>query len=132
MYLLSRARINHCYSIFGTIVNSIYSLGIHREKLPSNKTDFLELEMQKRVFWGAYVMDKYLSSALGRPQFFHDEDIDKKIPFMVVENTLSANCLEKTGEGLNSPMKGAVYQIKYVSLIIYLSTSPDIITDSPK
>lgn len=116
MYLLSRARINQSYSVFGTLVNFVFSLGIHRERTPSSKPDLLELEMQKRVFWTTYVLDKYLSSALGRPQMFHDEDIDQQLPFMVDENSLSPSFLQIMTEDLSCPMEGAIYQIKYIFL----------------
>jgi hypothetical protein len=38
------------------------------------------LECRKRVFWVAYVMDRYLSAVLGRPMLIQDEDIDQVCP----------------------------------------------------
>ncbi|KUJ06828.1 uncharacterized protein LY89DRAFT_678409 [Mollisia scopiformis] len=112
LYLLSRSRINQCYSIFGTVVNFIYAIGIHRERRPSSTSDLLEIEMQKRVFWGAYVMDKYLSSSLGRPQLIQDEDIDQELPLLVEDENLSSGFLQTTSKEAQVPMRGAIYQIK--------------------
>lgn len=79
-FLLSRARIHQCYSIFGTVITFIHVAGLHRKH---NRDDPVEMasitntEYRKRVFWCAYTLDKYLSSNLGRPQKLHDEDIDQ-------------------------------------------------------
>jgi hypothetical protein len=115
MFLLSRGRVHQCYSIFGTIVNFIYALGIHRQQNPWNKSDLLETEMQKRMFWSAYVTDKYLSSALGRPQMFRDEDIDQQLPLQVEDENLSPKVL-KTNEYVLNTVTGIIYQIKYFLL----------------
>jgi hypothetical protein len=78
-YLLSRSRVNHCWSLFGTTAHLILAIGIHRKRRveASNGVDLVELECRKRVFWCAYGLDNYLSAALGRPRTFHDEDIDQ-------------------------------------------------------
>lgn len=78
-YLLSRARINQCYSIFGTVVNLVHVTGLHRkqDREHTSNRDLIIFECRKRVFWSAHILDKYLSSALGRPQKFHEEDIDQ-------------------------------------------------------
>jgi hypothetical protein len=112
LYLLSRSRINQCYSIFGTVVNFIYTLGISRERRPSDTSDLLEIEIQKRVFWSAYVMDKYLSSALGRPQMLRDEDIDQPLPLLVQDEHISPSALQTTNQDAQNPMKGAIFQIR--------------------
>ncbi|KAE8444728.1 hypothetical protein EG329_014288 [Mollisiaceae sp. DMI_Dod_QoI] len=111
LYLISRSRINQCNSTFGTVVNFIFTLGIHRERRPSSVSDLLEIEMQKRVFWSAYVLDKYLSSALGRPQMFHDEDIDQPLPLFVEDENISSSSLKTTNKDAQTPMKAAIYQI---------------------
>jgi hypothetical protein len=72
--------------------------------------------MQKRVFWSSYIMDKYLSSALGRPQLLRDEDIDQPLPLYVEDENLSPGFMQMAGKDAMIPMKAAVYQIKYVPL----------------
>lgn len=112
VYLLSRSRINQCYSIFGMIINFIYVLGLHRERRPSSTSDLLELELQKRVFWSAYIMDKYLSSSLGRPQMLRDEDIDQQLPLLVEDDNLSSGFLQTVSKDAQNPMKAVIFQIK--------------------
>ena len=117
-YLLSRSRINQCYSIFGVIVNFIYTLEIHRERKSSNKSDLLEIELQKRVFWFVYITDKYLSSALGRPQMFHDEDIDQQLPLFVDDKEFSSYTLQTTDRDAPNPTKGVIFQIRSDGIIL--------------
>ncbi|CZR64563.1 uncharacterized protein PAC_14461 [Phialocephala subalpina] len=117
MYLLSRSRINQCYSIFGTIVNFVYTLGLHRERRHSSTSDLLEIEMQKRVFWSAYIMDKYLSSSLGRPQLLRDEDIDQQLPLLVEDDHLTPGFLQTVSKDAQNPMQAAVYQIKLSKIL---------------
>ena len=78
-YLLSRSRVNHCWSLFGTTAHLILAIGMHRRRRveASNGADLIDLECRKRVFWCAYGLDNYLSAALGRPRTFHDDDIDQ-------------------------------------------------------
>ena len=60
------------------MVNLIFAMGIHRKRRVgrSGSEDLVNIECSKRTFWAAYTVDKYMSSTLGRPQAFHDEDID--------------------------------------------------------
>ena len=76
-YLLAQSRINHCWSLFGTTTHLAYAIGIHRRRRVDSTTDLVDLECRKRVFWCAYSLDNYLSTALGRPRTFHDDDIDQ-------------------------------------------------------
>lgn len=100
------------------IVNFIYALGIHREGIIFGKRDLLKIEMQKRMFWSAYIVDKYLSSALGRPQMFQDEDIDQQFPLFVEDENLTPGSLQTTSKESQNPMKAAVFQIRCVILSV--------------
>ncbi|KAJ5776579.1 uncharacterized protein N7511_001590 [Penicillium nucicola] len=83
LYLLSSSRANECWYSFGTTMQAVTALGLHR-KMPakvSNKAySYLELELRKRIFWSVYILDKYLSIMFGRPRLLHDEDIDQELP----------------------------------------------------
>lgn len=61
------------------MINQLFALGLHRKQysVSDSHKDLIEMECGKRVFWSAYTIDKYLSSALGRPQMIHDEDCDQ-------------------------------------------------------
>lgn len=78
-YLLAQSRINHCWSLFGTTAHLALAIGLNRGRRcdPSSIVDYVEVESRRRLFWSAYVLDKYLAAALGRPRTFKDEDIDQ-------------------------------------------------------
>ncbi|KAL1593914.1 hypothetical protein SLS60_010647 [Paraconiothyrium brasiliense] len=78
-YLLTQSRVNHCWSLFGTLAHLAFAIGLNRGRScnPSTTVDYIELESRRRLFWVAYVLDKYLAAALGRPRTFKDEDIDQ-------------------------------------------------------
>lgn len=77
-YLLTQSRINHCWSLFGTLSHLMLAIGLNRgRKCDPTTSDYVELESRRRVFWCAYSLDKYLAAALGRPRTFKDEDIDQ-------------------------------------------------------
>ncbi|KAF1979543.1 hypothetical protein BU23DRAFT_522873 [Bimuria novae-zelandiae CBS 107.79] len=78
-YLLTQSRINQCWSLFGTLAHLAFAIGLNRRQNcnPSTTIDYVELESRRRLFWVAYVLDKYLAAALGRPRSFKDEDIDQ-------------------------------------------------------
>ncbi|CAI7678002.1 unnamed protein product [Penicillium manginii] len=83
LYLLSSSRANECWYSFGTALQVVTALGLHRKRAgnPSKKGgSCYELEMRKRIFWSVYVLDKYLSIMFGRPRLLHDEDIDQELP----------------------------------------------------
>ncbi|KAF1963861.1 hypothetical protein CC80DRAFT_396787 [Byssothecium circinans] len=88
-YLLSQSRINHCWSLFGTMAHLAFAIGLNRGRgAPSANIDYVEVESRRRCFWIAYVLDKYLAAALGRPRTFKDEDIDQELPTVVHDSDL--------------------------------------------
>ncbi len=80
-YLLSRSRKHQCWSIFGTVINLIFAISLQRKHGSPDSSgqpqDLILSECQKRVFWVAYVLDRYLSVVLGNPQLIQDEFIDQ-------------------------------------------------------
>ncbi|VUC34840.1 unnamed protein product [Clonostachys rosea] len=93
-YVLTRSRLNHCWSLFGTTSRIILALGFHRRTLkhtrgPGAQVDHLDYESRKRLFWCAYNLDKTLSTILGRPCAIHDSDIDQELPNVVDDQDLS-------------------------------------------
>ncbi|KAL4734330.1 hypothetical protein BDV11DRAFT_209474 [Aspergillus similis] len=83
LYLLSSSRANECWYTFGTAVQLVTALGLHRRcapKLSKKGTTYLERELRKRILWSAYTLDKYLNVIFGRPRLLHDEDIDQELP----------------------------------------------------
>ncbi|KAG2417348.1 hypothetical protein HFD88_008567 [Aspergillus terreus] len=83
LYLLSSSRANECWYAFGTALQLVTALGLHRKcpaKVSRNGNSYLERELRKRIFWSAYTLDKYLSVMFGRPRLLHDEDTDQELP----------------------------------------------------
>ncbi|KAJ5899225.1 hypothetical protein N7495_003969 [Penicillium taxi] len=83
LYLLSTSRANECWYSFGTALQVVTALGLHRKwpvKLSKYGGSCFESEMRKRIFWSVYTLDKYLSIMFGRPRLLHDEDIDQELP----------------------------------------------------
>lgn len=78
-YLLAQSRINQCWSLFGTTAHLALAIGLNRSRCGDRpgQVDYIELECQRRTFWSAYVLDKFMSAALGRPMTLRDPDIDQ-------------------------------------------------------
>ncbi|KAL5375296.1 hypothetical protein DPSP01_011306 [Paraphaeosphaeria sporulosa] len=97
-YLLTQSRVNHCWSLFGTLAHLAFAIGLNRGRScsPSSSVDYIELESRRRLFWVAYVLDKYLAAALGRPRTFKDEDIDQELPTLVNDTDLTSHSMNPT------------------------------------
>lgn len=89
-YLLTQSRINHCWSLFGTVSHLALAIGLNRNRPPDAVSGLgrVESECRRRTFWCAYTLDAYLSAALGRPRTFHDNDIDSELPACVEDEDL--------------------------------------------
>ncbi|KAH6660317.1 fungal-specific transcription factor domain-containing protein [Truncatella angustata] len=90
-WLLSRSRINHCWSLFGTTARLALQLGLHRKEghHPADGHGLIDHDLSRRTFWSAYCLDIHLSLTLGRPRIFHDEDIDQEMPHGIDDNEFS-------------------------------------------
>ncbi|PWY83701.1 fungal-specific transcription factor domain protein [Aspergillus sclerotioniger CBS 115572] len=101
LYLLSTSRANECWYSFGTALQLVTALGLHRKfpgKLPKGGNTYLERELRKRILWSAYMLDRYLSVMFGRPRLLHDEDIDQDLPDEVNdEDMLQDDPAQRTG-----------------------------------
>ncbi|CAI7652800.1 unnamed protein product [Penicillium bialowiezense] len=91
-YLLTQSRINHCWSLFGTVSHLALAIGLNRKDPSDFATglNVVDAECRRRTFWCAYTLDAYLSAALGRPRTFHDNDIDAELPACVEDEDLIA------------------------------------------
>ncbi|OJJ30359.1 hypothetical protein ASPWEDRAFT_45913 [Aspergillus wentii DTO 134E9] len=120
LYLLSSSRANECWYSYGTALQLVTALGLHRRclaKLSKNGNSYLEQELRKRIFWSAYTLDKYLSVMFGRPRLLHDEDIDQGLPDeMNDEDMLQEDPARRTGS-LDSMMIASVLHYKLGRII---------------
>lgn len=103
-YLLTQSRINHCWSLFGTVSHLALAIGLNRNRSPDTASgiDLIEAECRRRTFWCAYTLDAFLSAALGRPRTFHDDDIDTELPACVEDEDLTAEHISLP----TSPVRG--------------------------
>ena len=77
----------------------------------------IEIECRRRTFWCAYTLDVHLSVVLGRPQLFHDDDIDTEYPADVEDERLgeSQNATTSNPFGF-STMLAPLAHIRFVPL----------------
>ncbi|KAF7947981.1 hypothetical protein EAE96_009050 [Botrytis aclada] len=92
-YLMARGRINQCWSKFSDVVSLIFTLDLNRYYSKRGIIDLIEVECQKRVFWAAFFLDKFLSYALGRPQRLKIDDIDQELPKNINDRQFTPNNL---------------------------------------
>ncbi|KAH8602909.1 fungal-specific transcription factor domain-containing protein [Bisporella sp. PMI_857] len=118
-YLLGQSRVNHCWSLFGTVARLIIAIGVHRRRRSEvpNSIDMVELECRKRVFWSAYSLDNYLSVVLGRPRIFHDDDIDQELPTVTNDNDILTSGISPATPHPQSIMLAAVHQARLSKII---------------
>lgn len=87
LYLLSSSRMNKAWFTFGTMVQLLMTLGLHRRRKPvrtasssMSNAQRVQHECQKRILWCSFTLDKYLSLMLGRPRLLQEDDIDQEFP----------------------------------------------------
>ncbi|KAI0530373.1 transcriptional regulatory protein GAL4 [Xylaria digitata] len=118
-YLLTQSRINHCWSLFGTVSHLILALGLNRTTRPGKTNDesrIVEVECRRRTFWCAYTLDVFLSVALGRPRSFHDDDINAELPACLDDDELTKLGMT-TSRTLPSRMFAPLAHIKLARII---------------
>lgn len=94
MYLMTTARFNTGWYVFGDALQIISAIGLHRRDTVKRRrmpqTDYIQAQCRIRTFWTAYMLDHYLGVVFGRPRHFHDEDIDQDFPDRVSDENMTA------------------------------------------
>lgn len=118
-YLLGQSRINHCWSLFGTMARLAIAIGLHRGRRQelTGSADFVEQECRKRVFWCIYILDNYLGAALGRPRIFHDDEIDQELPAIANDSQITASGISPAVSNTQNIMLAPVYHAKLSKII---------------
>jgi hypothetical protein len=117
------SRTNQAWYLFGTTAQLILSLGLHSKKhsrTSQTGNGLIEAECRKRVFWSAYILDKYFNIILGRPGIFRDEDIDQELPARSNDSDLDLHQGKARSSWKQCIMDAPVYHIKYVGSFIKL------------
>lgn len=92
-YFCMTSRFNRAWYVFGTCLQMISALGLHRRSIArhsADNTNYIKQQSRKRTFWTAYILDKYLGVVFGRPPHFHDQDIDQEPPDRVNDENMTA------------------------------------------
>ncbi|KAK3656292.1 hypothetical protein LTR56_002993 [Elasticomyces elasticus] len=79
------------WTLSGLALRQCIELGYHRDlDWPNHQTDILTVEMQRRVFWVSYTIDRSAAFSLGRPFGITDMDINAKFPLDLDDEHISA------------------------------------------
>ncbi|KAF3291589.1 hypothetical protein TWF132_006583 [Orbilia oligospora] len=96
LYLLQTARMNQGWYAFGSAVQIISALALHRKSGRKrnvtgrlSNADYINSQYRKRTFWVAYTIDAYLGVVFGRPRHYHDDDIDQDFPDCVNDEDMT-------------------------------------------
>ncbi|CAD0092384.1 unnamed protein product [Aureobasidium mustum] len=92
-YLLSSSRPNKALFTFGTMVQLMQAVGMHRKvtaKPGSSTLDSITIQMHRRLFWCAFTLDKYLSIIMGRMPLLHIDDTNQALPMVVNDEDLTS------------------------------------------
>ncbi|KUI69372.1 hypothetical protein VM1G_05436 [Cytospora mali] len=118
-YLLSRSRINHCWSLFGTTAHLALAIGLNRgtRTEASAVSGKIEMECRRRVFWCAYTLDKYLAASLGRPRTFREEDIDQQLPSCIDDSSMCSVELQTQRSQGQPVMVAAIAHVKLARIL---------------
>lgn len=93
LYLLHTHRPNQAWYEFGTTIQLLTALGLHRATVghSSHAHDPVVRECRRRTLWAASTLDAYLAVMLGRPPMLHLEDIDQRLPEAIDDEDLSSS-----------------------------------------
>jgi hypothetical protein len=76
LYLISTMSLRAASTVGGVLVKLLFHGGFHRCPFRYSQISQHDCDIRKRIFWSAYVTDRYLSQALGHPLGIQDSDID--------------------------------------------------------
>ena len=101
-YLLSSSRPNNAMYTFGSVVQLLQALGLHRKRNlrpGSTAKDTIKHECSKRMFWCAFTLDKYLSTIMGRPPMLRLDDTNQDLPTAINDEDIESNSLKPRDVG---------------------------------
>lgn len=80
--LIARGLTSKGWLYTGYAMRMVYDLGLHFDLQEVNKHNVEEIEIRRRVFWGAFVCEKLQSLYLGRPPIIRLQDVHVSQDFM--------------------------------------------------
>ncbi|EME89730.1 uncharacterized protein MYCFIDRAFT_115267, partial [Pseudocercospora fijiensis CIRAD86] len=118
LFLLHTSRPNRAWYEFGTTIQLIMALGLHRaSNIPTNQQDHIARECRKRCLWAASTLDTYLSVILGRPALLHLEDIDQTMPDPVEDEDLTAQGIVQDHAPRDSVIKASILHAEITRIV---------------
>ncbi|KXT06171.1 hypothetical protein AC578_1419 [Pseudocercospora eumusae] len=118
LFLLHTSRPNRAWYEFGTTIQLIMALGLHRaSNIPSTQQDHITRECRKRCLWAASTLDTYLSVILGRPALIHLEDIDQRMPDPVEDEDLTAQGIIQDHAPRDSVIKASILHAEITRIV---------------
>jgi hypothetical protein len=76
LLLVARMSLRTAAAVGGFLVRSIFLAGLHRCPVRYREFSVEDCDIRKRLFWSIFVIDRYLSQALGHPLGIQDSDVD--------------------------------------------------------
>lgn len=117
-YLLNTSRLNQAWFTFGTCFQLILALGLHRRSPDDGSLhDHITQECRKRCFWTAYTYDGYFSVMLGRPPFFHDADLDQRLPKLANDQDILADGIRSQAFGKDCVIAAPLHHAKLAKIV---------------
>ncbi len=82
LYLVTRMSSRAASTVHGALNRILYQAGLHRCPFRYLQLQTDTLLIRQRIWWCAYVLDRFLSLSLGHPLAVSDEEVDVCIPGM--------------------------------------------------
>ncbi|KAK2611567.1 hypothetical protein N8I77_004900 [Diaporthe amygdali] len=76
LLLVARMSLRTAVVIAGLLSRAIFLAGLHRCPVRYRELSAEDCDIRKRLFWSIYVLDRFLSQALGHPLGIQDSDVD--------------------------------------------------------
>jgi len=80
LFLVTVMSLRAASTVVGLPFRSIFLAGLHHFPASYGELSSDDCDMKKRIFWSAFVIDRYLPQALGHPLGIQDSDIDACFP----------------------------------------------------
>lgn len=76
LLFVARMSLRNAVVVAGLLSRAIFLVGLHRCPVRYREFSEEDCEIRKRLFWSIYVLDRFLSQALGHPLGIQDSDVD--------------------------------------------------------
>lgn len=76
LLLVARMSLRTAVVVAGLLSRAIFLAGLHRCPVRYRELSANDCDIRKRLFWSIYVLDRFLSQALGHPLGIQDSDVD--------------------------------------------------------